>query len=377
MTDHSTDDARQIPTVGVDMRSLVGPPSGIGYFTLSMLEALREIGQTRFVGMAHRQISSEARQMLDICSESQGGPLGVWWQQMRLPRRLSKGDIDLFWSPITILPNRLPVPGIVTIHDLTVLTHPDTHRFKVRWSIVPFLGRTVRLAKGIAVDSKATANDLCNRYPDCSDRVHVVYPGVGPEFKPGSSSEIEATRQEIDCPEGYVMYAGTLEPRKNIDTLISAWERFQKSESRLPLLLVGPYGWHGDALLRRIKGLEGRGVIYRGRVDRSKLVKLMQAARVFVYPSLYEGFGLPPAEAMACGVPTIASNCSSLPEIVGDAGLLVDPGDIEELAAAIDRVVTDTTLATELRAAGPLRIKRFDWGIAASAMNRLFADALG
>ena len=359
------------------MRALVGSPSGIGYFTLSMLGALRKIGQARFVGMAHRQLSNEAQQVLDIPLESQGGPSGVWWQQMRLPGRLSKGDIDLFWSPITILPNRLPVPGIVTIHDLTVLTHPETHRLKVRWSIVPFLNRTVRLASRIAVDSKATADDLCSRYPDCADRVHVIYPGIEPEFKPGSRSEIEAIRREIDCPDGYVMYAGTLEPRKNIDTLVSAWERIQTSEARLPLLLVGPYGWHSDDLLRRIKGLAGRGVIYRGRVGRSELVRLMQAARVFVYPSLYEGFGLPPAEAMACGIPTIASNSSSLPEIVGTAGLLVDPGDIEGLALAIDRVVTDTTLATELSAKGPLRVKRFDWGSAAIAMNRLFFDSLG
>ena len=245
--------------IGVDLRALVGPPSGIGYFTLSMLRALGRTSSFRFVGMAHRDVSPEAQESLEVELESHGGPFGVWWQQIQLPRRLAGGDVDLLWSPITVLPSRLSIPGVVTIHDLTVLSHPRTHRLKVRWSIVPFLARTIRQARGIAVDSRATADDLLARYPNCSDRVHVVYPGIEPEFAPGTPSEIETTRQRLGCPDGYVLYAGTLEPRKNIDTLISAWKETRPSGRSLPLLLVGPYGWHSQGLIRRIKSLEGQG----------------------------------------------------------------------------------------------------------------------
>ncbi len=363
--------------IAVDLRALVGPPSGIGYFTLSMLRALGQTSDFRFIGMAHRDVSPEARESLEIELEAHGGPFGVWWQQLNLPKRLARGDIDLLWSPITVLPNRLSIPGVVTIHDLTVLSHPQTHRFKVRWSIAPFLARTTRQARRIAVDSKATADDLLARYPNCSDRVQVVYPGIEPEFAPGTPAEIEATRQRLDCPDGYVMYAGTLEPRKNLDALISAWKETRQIETGLPLLLVGPYGWHSQELVHRIKSLESQGLIYRGRVDRAELVSLMQAARVFVYPSLYEGFGLPPAEAMACGVPTIASNGSSLPEIVGNAGILVNPHDISELSRAIRQIVGDPSLAKDLAAAGPARVARFNWPNAANTMNQLFTDALG
>ena len=369
--------SRHPSVIGVDLRALVGPPSGIGYFTLSMLRALGQTGEFRFIGLAHRDVSPEARDLLDIEFESHGGPFGVWWQQLQLPRRLAGGEVDLLWSPITVLPGRLPIPGVVTIHDLTVLSHPETHRLKVRWSIAPFLARTVRQARAIAVDSNATADDLLARYPNCSDRVHVVYPGVEPEFTPGTPSEIETTRQTLGCPEGYVMYAGTMEPRKNIDTLISAWQETRRFDNSLPLLLVGPYGWHSQGLIRRIRALEGEGLIYRGRVDRTELVGLMQAARLFVYPSLYEGFGLPPAEAMACGIPTIASNGSSLPEIVGDAGILVDPNNTSELSRAIIRVVGDSSLAEDLAQAGPSRVARFNWKSAANSMNQIFADSLG
>lgn len=364
-------------TVAVDMRALVGAPSGIGYFTLSMLRALGALGDWRILGMAHRGLDPEARDGLAIDFESHGGPFGVWWQQFLLPRRLAAGDIELLWSPNTILPNRLPVPGVVTIHDLTVLTHPTTHRWKVRASIVPFLGQTIRQAHRIAVDSRATADDLCSRYPDCSERVEVVYPGVDDEFRPAGATEIQRIREKLGCPEGYVLYAGTIEPRKNIGALLSAWEIHQSSGGRLPLIVAGPYGWRSRGLTQRIDALQGDGLLRQGRVDRAELVRLMQAARVFVYPSLYEGFGLPPAEAMACGVPTITSDRSSLPEIVGEAGIMVDPEQPAELAAAIDRIVSDDGLASALAAAGPERVGRFSWPNAARSMSRIFTRALG
>ena len=367
---------REPATIAVDLRSLVGAPSGIGYFTISMLNALEKTGSARYIGMAHRQVDDEARSSLTIDLESHGGPFGVWWQQVRLPKRLAVGDVDLLWSPLTVLPNKVPIPSVVTIHDLTVLSHPQTHRLKVRWSILPFLERTVRQASAIAVDSKATADDLLSRFPQCSDRLQVVYPGVEPRFKPGTAEEIERTRAKLGCRDGYILYSGTLEPRKNVDRLISAWQNLDRSTKRPSLVLAGPYGWRSADLMRRIESLADQGLIYQGRLAREDLVRLMQAASVFVYPSYYEGFGLPPAEAMACGVPTVVSDRSSLPEIVGGAGILVDPLDVGAIQRAIEQIVGDEELASDLATKGRERSKRFDWTTSAELMNRIFVEAL-
>src|SRR5262249_31668827 len=134
-------------------------------------------------------------------------------------------------------------------------------------------------------------------------KVRVVYPGIDPEFRPGSAAGIAATRAELGAPAGYLFYAGTLEPRKNVGLLLDAWEALRAADSATPpLVLAGPYGWGSQHLVRRIEALRPLGLQALGHVDRARLVRLFQAARVFVYPSLYEGFGLPAAEALACGL---------------------------------------------------------------------------
>jgi len=367
------------PTVGVDMRALVGVPSGIGFYTRSMLQHLAGRAAAEYVGMAHQPVTEGLDlEEAGVRFEVHGGPFGVWWQQLILPGRLRRDDIDLFWSPITILPVRLPVPGVVTVHDLTTLLHPETHRLKVRLSVLPFLANTLDKAQRIAADSRATADDLRQHYPSCASRVEIVYPGVDPEFKPGTPQEIIDTRDELGCPQGYILYAGTLEPRKNIGMLLSAWERLRQARPQTPpLILTGPYGWYSRNLLRRIEALASHGLHYLGRVPRAKLVRLMQATTLFVYPSLYEGFGLPPAEAMACGIPTVVSNRSSLPEVVGDAGLQFDPDKVDDLAAAIQRLLDDTDLARELGNRGWRRAQQFRWQRAAQEMEALLLSAIG
>ena len=202
-------------------------------------------------------------------------------------------------------------------------------------------------------------------------------PGVDPEFRPGSAGEIAETRREMGVPEGYLLYVGTLEPRKNVGKLLDAWETLRAENPETPpLVLAGPPGWESGRMKRRIESLAPQGLRFLGRVERSRLVRLFQAARVFVYPSLYEGFGLPPAEAMACGVPVVVSSSSSLPEVVGDAGLKVEPGDAGALAGAIRRVLDDPGRAAEMAARGVERAARFRWEKAAREMEEVFREAL-
>jgi glycosyltransferase involved in cell wall biosynthesis len=367
-------------SIAVDARALVGEPTGIGVYTRSLLLALAARGADRLLALAHRPPRDAAElAAAGIACEQQEAPLGVLWQQLLLPRRLARGDVDLFWSPLITLPLRCPVPAVATVHDLTALLMPESHRLKVRASLIPFLGPSFESARRLVAVSRATAADLAFHFPHCAAKVRVVYNGVDPDFRPGCPDEIAASRAELGAPaDGFVLYAGTLEPRKNVGALLDAWEALDDGDPRTPpLVLAGPYGWGSRGLVRRIERLAGRrSVRYLGRLPRPALVRLVQAARLFVYPSLYEGFGLPAAEALACGVPVVACRTSSLPEVVGEAGLLVEPGDTGALAAAIERLLADGGLAAELGRRAVPQAARFRWQDAAAAMDEVFREAL-
>ena len=367
------------PTVAVDLRALVPEPTGIGVYTRSMLLGLAERNGARSLGMAHRPVrGAEELAAAGIALESQEAPLGVLWQQLRLPRRLKRGDVDLLWSPLITLPLRCPVPAVATVHDLTALLLPETHTLKVKWSLLPFLRPSFEAAQRLVTISQATARDLAFHFPQCAEKIRVVYPGIDPEFRPGTPEEIADTRRELEAPEGYVLYVGTLEPRKNVGALLDAWTALRGEDPATPpLVLAGPYGWASEALARRIAALAPEGVRYLGRIERSRLVRVFQAARVFVYPSFYEGFGFPAAEALACGIPVVASNAASLPEVVGDAGLLADPGDSGALAGRIKTLLDHPGREPEMRNRAVARAGTFRWDRAAREMEEVFFEALG
>ena len=368
------------PTLAIDLRALVPEATGIGVYTRNLLLALaRQTDGFRLLGVSHqRPRGAEELEAAGVTIEVQPAPLGVIWQQVQLPRRLARGDVDLFWSPLMTLPLAAKVrtlPAVVTIHDLTTVLYPETHTAKTRFSILPFLERSLDRARRIVAVSQATAEDLAFHFPACAERVRVVYEGVDPVFTPGSAEEIAAIRRELGAPAGYILYIGTLEPRKNVGVLLAAWEALRREDPATPpLVLAGGAGWHSGALRARIAGLAG--VKSLGRVDDDRLVRLFQGARVFAYPSVYEGFGLPPLEAMACGVPTVVSNSSSLPEVVGDAGLQVDPHDAEGLAAALRKILAEPARAAELSRRGLRRAARFRWEDAARELAEVFREAL-
>ena len=374
--------------MAIDLRALVPPPTGIGVYTRSLTLALAARGSFRLLGVAHREPRGGAEMAAaGVEIEHQPAPLGVLWQQLALPHRLRRGDVDLLWSPLISLPLYCPVPAVTTVHDLTVLLLPEAHRAKVRWSLLPFLRASLDGARRVVAMSRATAGDLAFHYPASAGKVQVIYPGIDAEFRPGAAGEIAATRERLGAPRGYILYAGTLEPRKNVGALLDAWEGLAADDADFPpLVLAGPYGWGSRALARRIARLAGdahaadaagrRRFLALGRLERAELVRLFQAASLFVYPSLYEGFGLPAAEALACGVPVVALDTSSLPEVVGDAGLLVQPGDPQALGAALARLTADPGLAAELAGRAVDQAARFRWERAAAEMEEVFREAI-
>ncbi|MCB1008280.1 MAG: glycosyltransferase family 4 protein [Acidobacteria bacterium] len=274
---------------------------------------------------------------------------------------------------------RVGIPAVVTLHDLAAIHVPETLPAKVLWSLLPFLERTVERADAIVAVSHATAEEVATAWPAAAAKMEVIWNGVDAAFRPAPEAEIAATRARLDAPDGYLLYAGTLEPRKNVELLLDAWvalARARGADSLPPLLVAGPYGWKGRGLERRIEAMAELGVRRLGRLERADLVAAIQAATLFVYPSYYEGFGLPPAEAMACGVPVIVADRSSLPEIVGDAGRLVDPDDPDDLAGAIAELLDSPDLAADLGRRGVERAAAFSWASAAERLADLFERVL-
>lgn len=378
------------PTVAVDLRALVPEATGIGVYTREMLRHLAGLGGFGYLGLAHREPrGSEELRGLGVRVEHQPAPLGVLWQQLRLPRRLQRGDADLLWSPLQTLPRSCPVPAVVTVHDLTVLLMPDAHRAKVRWSQVPFLAGSLARARRVVADSEATAADLRFHFPQAfqgePDKLRVVHPGVSPAFRPADPDERRQIRDELGAPEGYLLYAGTLEPRKNVEGVLDAWLALRADDPATPpLVLAGGRGWRSGALLRKIERIraserreEGSDLLVLGRVDDAELARLYRGATVFVYPSFYEGFGLPVLEAMASGIPVVTSDRASLPEVAGDAALTVRPEDPGVLGGAVRHLLTHPGLAREMAEKGLERARMFRWESAAAQMEEVFRAALG
>jgi glycosyltransferase involved in cell wall biosynthesis len=225
--------------------------------------------------------------------------------------------------------------------------------------------RFLRAADAVIAVSECTKRDAIRFYRIPEEKITVIYEGVNPRFRPASPEAIAAVRARYGLPERFILYVGTIEPRKNLTTLLEAFHHLLATYD-LRLVIVGKKGWLYERFFRRLRelGLENR-VLFTGYVPDEDLPAIYSAADLFVFPSLYEGFGLPVLEAMACGTPVICSNTSSLPEVAGDAALLVDPTDARALTGAMEQVLTNERLWATLRAKGMERARGFTWEKAA------------
>ncbi len=283
------------------------------------------------------------------------GFVGHAWEQLILPRHLTPGD--LLWSPANTGPLRV-LSQVVTIHDLSVIDHPEWfgRRFAAwyRW-LLPRLARTVRL---ILTDSEFSRSRLLSQFDLPKTRVVVVPPGVDERFGLARLGRVEAVRKKYSLPHAYFLAGGSLEPRKNLRTAFQAWEQVSANHPACRFLVFGAPG--GSFRSRGFERIPD-GVILQGYVDDEDLPALYAAAVGFIYVSLYEGFGLPVLEAMASGTPVICSSTTSIPEVAGDASLLVNPLDPQAIADAMERLLTDRSLQADLRERGLRRAATFSW----------------
>jgi glycosyltransferase involved in cell wall biosynthesis len=308
----------------------------------------------------------------------------ILWEQLLLPALARRDGLDLLHCPLNVQPIIETCPVVLTIHDLTFLKYPDRLSVLRQRYLATLTRYSARRARRILADSAATREDTVEAFGVPAGRVDVVYPGYDPDFRPldaeapADRAALNDFRERHGLPERLILYLATLEPRKNVDRLVHAYARLVRRGIPHALVLAGGKGWGYETIFQAIEqhNLVER-VILPGYVSRDEQPLWYSAADLFVYPSQYEGFGLPALEAMACGVPVITSNASSLPEVVGSAGMTVNVDDVEALAEAMHSVLTDKAAACRMRSAGLERAGRFTWSAAAEGCVSAYRRAAG
>ncbi len=290
----------------------------------------------------------------------------IAWEQSVLPAHLKSSRADLVHGLVNVLPLAAPCPGVVTVHDLSFVRTPQKlPPLKRAYHTALSRASVARAARVIAV-SRQTAADLETFWGVPAARISVVHNGVASRFAPQPPAVVAALRERNNLPARYVLYLGTLEPRKNLERLLRGYARWVEEGSDdtadVALVLAGAKGWYYDEIFRTVMALGlAERVIFPGFVAAAELPAWYAGATAFVYPSLFEGFGLPVLEAMACGVPVICSRVPSLLEVAGDAAIAVAADDETGFGAALRLVVAQPRLRAELRARGLAQAARFSW----------------
>jgi glycosyltransferase involved in cell wall biosynthesis len=272
------------------------------------------------------------------------------------------GPTEIFHGTDHLLPRLAHTRSVFTLHDLTPLTFPAAHTQLNRRFLQVMLPHFLRDADLVITDSASTRRDALRLYRLPAERIRVVHLGVAARFQPASPEIQVQVRARYDLPDRFILSVGTLEPRKNLIALLDAYHALRAEGSTTSLVIAGGRGWRSEPFFDKLRalGLED-SVQLLGRVPDEDLPALYSLAEVFAFPSLYEGFGLPVLEAMACGTPVISSNTSSLPEVVGNAGLLLSPTDVVRWKEALAQITTDATMRAELRQRGLRQAAPFTW----------------
>jgi glycosyltransferase involved in cell wall biosynthesis len=387
--------------IGIDYTAAAWQGAGIGRYTRELIRAI--VAQ----GAAHRYTLfyaaggldpdspyvADLRQLCDAYANVRFAPIPLsprrltqLWQRLRVPAPvdLFTGPLDLLHAPDFVLPPTF-ARTLVTIHDLSFLVHPECAEPSMVRYLTDAVPRGLRRANVILADSQATRRDLARLLAVDPARVELVYPGVGPRFCPMAAEATEPVRRRLGLPDRFVLFVSTLEPRKNLVRLLEAFAQVVQTEdpnlqspiSNLHLVIAGRRGWMYEDIFAAIDRLQLRErVRLLDYVHDKDLPALYNLAAAFAYPSIYEGFGIPPLEALACGTPTVTADNSSLPEVVADAAVLVSAEDVGSIASGIARVVSDEGLRARLRAAGPEQARKFTWEQAAKQVLTCYERAV-
>lgn len=365
--------------IGVDFTAASRERAGIGRYARELIRALAQLDTTNpYALLVPRDARPELLQFYRPNNFAiKHGALteryfAALWHRARLPLPIETfiGACDVLYSPDFLLPPTRAKRTLVTVHDLSYVRLPDCFPEPLLNYLNRAVPRALERADLILADAQSTRQDLHGVYRVPLEKIRVLYSGVDSRFNPDVSEESRARVQALTQGKPYILSVSTIQPRKNYARLIHAFQllisNFQLPISNLQLIIAGSKGWMYEEIFDTVKQLNLQDrVLFPDFFSDDDLPALYAGASLFAYPSLYEGFGLPVVEAMACGVPVISSNASSLPEVAGNAALYFAPRDVEGMAAAMHQALTNESLRADLRAKGILQAKKFSWDKAA------------
>ena len=357
--------------IGLDGIPLLFPKTGVGHYTAQLADALARIAPEHEFRLVYPSSFPAADLHFDNSHPSNlgtvrvpVGPIRKHWWSVGLPRYISRERMQLFHGTNYDVPLWRGCPTVLTIHDLSMLLHPETHEKRSVRRARRRLPVMSRAADAIVVPTEAIRREVCEHLGPREQKIFVAPEAAREVFRPITSQESGATRERFGIGEQFIFTVGTIEPRKNIPTVVDAFERLLQTDSngQLQLVIAGGNGWLAERSLQAIKNSKaGSRIVLTGYLHDSELRDLYSSCRVFVYLSLYEGFGLPPIEAMACGAAVVVSNIPALVESTGGAARITDPRDAAEIAQTISEVLNSDRLRAALSAAGRKRAAELSW----------------
>ncbi len=370
--------------IGYDATAIPPRLTGAGVYIKELIRALTQMDRTNryfvFAQPAHLQdmdISYSHVQKIPL--EFSSIPKRLLWEQTGLPALASSLHLDLLHSPHYTMPLRCPCKRIVTFHDMTFITMPEVHgRFK-RIFFRNMMKHSGSHADRLLADSESTRQDMHRILGIDLQRIDTAPLAADDAYRPLAAAETEAHCAVHSLTPGrFLLFVGVLEPRKNVPALVRAYASVHKKHPDIPLVIAGKKGWMYDEIFAAVQQLGlTESVRFLGYIPREEQIGLYNGARLFVYPSQYEGFGLPVLEALQCGAPVLTSNLSSMPEVAGDAALLVSPQDEAGLANAMLQVLEDDHLAAQMKERGLERARQFSWQRCAELTLQAYETAAG
>jgi len=357
---------------------LIGKLEGIGWYTHQMLERIVKAHPEHefyfFFDRAYDPSFLFAANVHPVVAYPQArhAVLFYTWFELMLPVLFRKYKIDLFLSTDGLCSLRTKVPTCLVMHDLAFEHYPEHLKLSHRKYLQHFSPKFARKATRIVTVSEFSKKDIAARYRIYPDRIDVTPNGAHAAYRPLSADERAVVKARYTDGKEFFIFAGALHPRKNVVALLQAFVKFKKHHrSAIKLVIVGRMAWKFEALVALRESMPFKeDVVWAGYMNVEELSKVMGAAYALVYPSLFEGFGIPILEALKCRVPAIVSNTSSMPEVGGDAALLVDPNDVADIAAKMGQLYKDETLRDKLIAAAAAQAAKFDWDHSASLLWR-------
>ena len=355
--------------IGLDGFPLASPKTGVGHYTFELARALAELApqnELEFISPLaygpNLKAEFDAIPNLAAVNPPTNSLTRRWWS-IGLPRYLKRNPVDIFHGTNYEVPLWNRKRNVLTVHDLSVFTHPDKHEPDIARRARRRLPIMLRSSAMIITPTEAVKSELSERFKIDPDRIAVTPEAPRKSFQPMPATDAAAVRTRLGIDTNFILFVGTIEPRKNLLTLVRAFERvLRQTEQRPQLVIAGGQGWLSEDLHRLLKQLAfGDRLRLAGYLDDEDLRALYSSCKVFVYPSLYEGFGLPPLEAMTCGAPVIASRIPALVETLQDKAWLVDPLDENALAKSIIELLTDGSARQSLSSAGLVHAHSFSW----------------